>query len=320
MKQKILFSLSFLVLLKDFYFQKRLSKKLIKTLPRSAQDSKIYHTYAIQIVSCIAILYCEMRGKKISKVEKKTQVYLSFLAALMDIETDQKIKNISEVIVFFKSLQLPHSPVLENICFIIQQLRKNIDDQPLKELIRNSLLFQLESLRQTKSNDIAYIKEITWNKCGYSFLFSRMLLNHKIIANEQAFCFHYGGIGQLGDDILDIYDDKRDGIETIAHMLNNEELTTFYMNELLCLFDTIRKLGYKTKHIQKAVRKLCIVTAIPLVQIDLLTQQGITTGKIFSIHTVTREHTICDMQKFSVLRRSFTKSVSLYRLFLGLNS
>ena len=261
-----------------------------------------------------------MRGKKISNVEKKTQVYLSFLAALMDIETDQKIKNVSEVIAFFKSLQLPQSHELENICFIIQLLRKNIDDQPLKKLIRNSLLFQLESLRQTKANDITHIKEITWNKCGYSFLFSRMLLNHKIIANEQAFCFHYGGIGQLGDDILDIYDDKRDGIETIAHMLNNEELTTFYMNELLCLFDTIRKLGYKTKHIQKAVRKLCIVTAIPLVQIDLLTQQGITTGKIFSIHTVTREHTICDMQKFSVLRRSFTKSVSLYRLFLGLNS
>ncbi len=320
MKQKILFSLSFLVLLKDFYFQKRLSKKLIKTLPRSAQDSKIYHTYAIQIVSCIAILYCEMRGKKISKVEKKTQVYLSFLAALMDIETDQKIKNISEVIVFFKSLQLPHSPVLENICFIIQQLRKNIDDQPLKELIRNSLLFQLESLRQTKSNDIAYIKEITWNKCGYSFLFSRMLLNHKMIANEQAFCFHYGGIGQLGDDILDIYDDKKDGIVTIAHLLNNDALKVFYMDELLLLFKNIQRLDYEPKHVYKAVLKLCIVTAIPLVQLDLLTEQKITTGKTFSIDHINRKDTICDMQKFSVLKRSFTKSISLYKLFLSLNS
>ena len=240
------------------------------------------------------------------------------MAALIDIEIDQKIKNIHELTFFLKSLQLPTSHELENIYFITQQLRKNTSDKTLKSLIKNCLLFQLESLRQEKKSTKEELKNITWNKCGYSFLLSRMLLKHTSTKREEELCYQYGGIGQLGDDILDIYDDKKEGIETLPHILNNKELEKLYMDELYILFRNMQGLPYKSKNIRKAARKLCIVTAIPLVQLDLLKQNNIETGKAFSIENKKRENTICDMQKLSTITLCFHKAVNMYKLFINL--
>ncbi|MFK7900058.1 MAG: hypothetical protein AB8B61_04800 [Cyclobacteriaceae bacterium] len=313
--QNISIVIHFIILYKDLLIQKKVTKGLLSGLPNKVSDSKKYYSYSTLIVTGVSQVYTMLRGKDLTRKERQTQTYLSFLAAIVDEEIDKQITSLDQLESFLSSMETERSLVLENIYFLVKKILSNSvgDKKEIIELLKYSLLFQLDSLRQSKENDETALKQITWNKCGYAFMLSRMLLQQDCTETEKEFCYQYGGIGQLGDDLLDVYDDQEDGICTLAHLISIDELEGLYHAELEQCFSLLQELTYSEKNKRKTKRRLAIISAIPLVGFDLLKKNKIETGVTFDYKKVKRSETICDMQKLKNGLACFQKINSLMR-------
>jgi len=308
---------TFLFLLKEFIYQAFFSRVCIKQIPYEISNKKKLHNYAIHIVSCIAVVHAILRKKKLSKSERLLQTHLSYMAAIVDMEMDKAV--IIDVASFLKTDSLA-SKIIE---FCIQVLKDSstLLEKDLQEYIDNGIEQQFSSLIQKEKKLItSEVKKLTWQKCGSAFLLSRLLFNEKIDKKEEQFYYQYGGLGQLGDDLLDIYDDKQEGITSLAHLMNLDDLEVLYNQELGVLFAYLKSLNYSDTQKKKVAKIISVVCSVPLLQFDNFKGKNIKFGNQFITGELTRKDTIVDMQSLKVVVLCYKQSKKTFERYFLANS
>jgi hypothetical protein len=104
-----------------------------------------------------------------------------------------------------------------NYVRLIEILKTRVDNPEFEKYSEKVFNAQIKSrVQRTALNSINELDEVTRNKGGVSFLFY-ISTTKKILTDQQKeFVFSFGALVQLIDDIFDVYNDGKEGTETLA--------------------------------------------------------------------------------------------------------
>ena len=178
-------------------------------------------------------------------------------------------------------------------------IRSNIPNRELFELfLKNTAEAQNRSKEQFNENiSLNELEQITFSKCGNAFLVIRSILPEPIILNETEAIYQYGGTAQIGDDILDLYDDISNKQYTLATNLELKQLTELFNNELIKTYSGFYMTKHDLKNIRKAVMRISIFLSVFNLGLKRYEKLNINTTDRERIRRMERTHFIIDMAK-----------------------
>ncbi len=260
---------------------------------------KIRQYYGLS-VAITGEIFCLLRGTKMTLPERKTLTYLGGLTGLFDDFFDEKDtpeEHIKELI---------NNPAIE-ICknaheklfvrFYLKALEQEGGEQiksSFKAVYNAQILSKQQTNAKLSSDDILHI---TKQKGGVSILFYRSALNGKPTEIENELLMKIGFLGQLENDIFDIYKDYQANISTLATRTKSMKNLRAHYNSIL---DEVYKLIEQSDFPQKNkiifARFIAIIAGRGLVCLDQL--EKLENDNRFNLQEYSREELICDMGTF----------------------
>ena len=280
------------------FFDNRKSKKKIISISESSEfDYSLHELFseaeykkiienAILVNHAILQPLCFLLGRKPSSIETKLQILISFCSSIQDNLVDS-----------------PNRENYDKKNDLIQQMgvfiRSNIPNRELFELfLKNTAEAQNRSKEQFNENiSLNELEQITFSKCGNAFLVIRSILPEPIILNETEAIYQYGGTAQIGDDILDLYDDISNKQYTLATNLELKQLTELFNNELIKTYSGFYMTKHDLKNIRKAVMRISIFLSVFNLGLKRYEKLNINTTDRERIRRMERTHFIIDMAK-----------------------
>ncbi|HLP04370.1 MAG TPA: hypothetical protein VK152_02975, partial [Paludibacter sp.] len=117
--------------------------------------------------------------------------------------------------------------------------------------------------------------------------------------------YQLGGLGQLENDLFDIYKDRKEGIQTLATRATHiGELKTHYIATHNKVISLIQQTSYPASGRKKFARIVTLLTSRGLVCLDQFQCAQQSSGGIFNPAAYNREQLVCDMGKPTNILRS----------------
>ena len=168
---------------------------------------------------------------------------------------------------------LPFNEDEKKIFDMVENIERQFDRDLFPEVYESVLSIhnaQIDSLAQQSGDMVPYEKnmiEISFNKGGTSVLADGYLVKGNLSEEEEKFCFNYGVLLQLGDDLQDCFTDKNNFHSTIFSQLYGkhkyDNLTAKLINFILETFN--ENFNFDTpnnKTIKKAMERNCIMLVL----------------------------------------------------------
>lgn len=270
------------------------------------EDIKKINLYGQAIPAVLGEAYCHLRGTKMSYNERLSLTFLGSITGLFDDLFDRK--NLSPEYIL-DLLQHPVEKVTasqnENLLvrLYLHGLRNSDHPEEIKEFAIKVYEAQISGLRQ-ESEDLSEeeLKLITFNKGGFSMPLYRCALKGGISPIDYDLLYNLGAIGQLENDIFDIFKDYKVGLRTLATTISDVvHLREIYENQINKIFDLINQTEYPGKN-KKKFRHFCsMVVCSGLVCLDMFQNLAKKSGNDFQLQKYSRKQLICDMQRLSNL-------------------
>ncbi|MDA3944738.1 MAG: hypothetical protein PF694_14490 [Bacteroidetes bacterium] len=237
-----------------------------------------------------------------SEKERYAITYLGALTGLFDdFFDDHKIsqEHILEMI------NNPDEQIAQNsnqklfIKFCQVALENAEDANQVKSTAYNVYNAQVVSHKQKFSDtSVDEIKQITIDKGGLSLLFYRAVFEDEIQKNEQKMIYYLGGVGQLENDIFDIYKDYKNGIRTLATLTNKiNNLRKTYTSLMEETFKLVHQTHFSPKNKRKFLRFISLIICRGFVCLDFLEKNELRTNNEFLLDQYQKKDLICDMAK-----------------------
>ncbi|WP_422355378.1 class 1 isoprenoid biosynthesis enzyme [Roseivirga pacifica] len=249
-------------------------------------------------VPVIGELYCLLRGFKISHAERTALTYLGGTTGLFDDSFDKTgtSKEHLKELINNPSLELARNTRDK---LLIKFYLKALDQSPFVTRIKhaaNSVFdAQVQSKKQTDiATSAQEIVDITRQKGGASILFYRAALEGEIDETEQKLLLNIGFIGQLENDLFDIYKDREDGIRTLATISKSiPALRTQYESIISETFLIIDQANFPKANKRKFALMLAAVTTRGLICLDQL--EKLEHKGVFELSRYSRKQLVCNM-------------------------
>lgn len=258
--------------------------------------------YATYIPVYVGESFCQLRGRKMSTNERKKLTALGALTGLFDDFTDANNLTLSEIMHIIRTESDTSDDTQQNNDLLIELFRiikgNTENHESLYELIEKICMAQIDSRKQTNPDiTIEELKEITFSKGGYSMQLYRQAFDGNSSATELKLFYLLGAIGQLENDIFDIYDDFAGHTKTLATELPPAKTEAIYSglhNEILKLTD-LTDYSDKDKNAFKKVVNLIIARGY--VALNQLKKLQTNPDKPLTLSQFSRKQLICDMEK-----------------------
>jgi hypothetical protein len=271
---------------------------------------KITSYYGLAVPAILGEGFCLLRGKKMTYAERYKLTYMGALTGLFDDFFDEKntdehhikelIDNPGELIANNSHEKLfirLYEKVLDrnNTLLVKEYLNKVFDAQVLSKKQKDSKI---------KEEDI---KSITVEKGGTSILFYRCVFPEQIKESELKMLYHLGGLGQLENDIFDVYKDYMQQIRTLATIETQiSKLRFTYISLMHDVFNMLNQTDFPPKNKKKFLHFISLIFFRGLVCLDLLQKQETISNGVFSVFAYPRKNLVCDMSKLSNQLRLFS--------------
>ncbi|MFW5975111.1 MAG: class 1 isoprenoid biosynthesis enzyme, partial [Bacteroidota bacterium] len=164
-------------------------------------------------------------------------------------------------------------------------------------------VFEMQILsRKQKFKNISKqeIKNITFDKGGYSLLFYRSALENIPTQEEKKALYQLGSLLQLENDLFDVYKDYRQQINTLVtaetDIRNVRHQYFSLMDETTYRF---RQLPFPARNTNSFLRFMSLIVFRGIVCLNQLESLQKSTNKVFSLNHYTKKDLICDMEKAS---------------------
>ena len=262
---------------------------------------KMFSYYGLAVPAILGEGYCLLRGKEMSWSERDRLTYMGSLTGLFDDFFDDK--ETSEIHIR-EMINNPRPSAANNsyeelfIKFYLKVLG-GPGSERVKELLNMVCDAQIRSMKQ-KDPGISKedIQSITLKKGGASLLFYRCAFPEEPGESEQKMLYLLGGLGQLENDIFDIYKDYHAQIRTLATTAKEiSELRSFYIRLMKDVYSMLDQTTYPGKNKKKFARLVSLISSRALVCLDHLQKQEKLSDGIFDLSSYSRKNLICDMEK-----------------------
>jgi len=270
------------------------------------EDIQKINLYGQAIPAVLGEAYCSLRGRGMSHNERLSITFLGSITGLFDDLFDRR--NLSAEYI----LNLLQHPVEkmnarqnENLLVRLYLLGLRNSDHPevIKEYAIRVYEAQISSLRQeTDELTEDELKLITYNKGGFSMPLYRCALKGDLSPVDYDLLYNLGAIGQLENDIFDIYKDYKAGLRTLPTTINDiTHLRKIYENQIDKIFDLINQTAYPEKNKKKFRHFSSMVVCSGLVCLDMFQDLANQSENGFQLQKYNRKQLICDMQRLSNL-------------------
>lgn len=260
--------------------------------------------YGFAVPALLGEGFCMLRGRSMSVKERYAITYMGALTGLFDDFFDeQKIseEHIMEMITKADERIANNSNERLFVKFC-QVALKNAEDADLVKKIAVKVFDAQVLSRKQKlpSTELDEIKSITLEKGGLSLLFYRSIFTEPISESEERMLSLLGGIGQLENDIFDIYKDSQQGIRTLATLTNKiDDLRKVYVDMMVQTFEMVRQTPYTRANKNKFLHFISFIISRGLVCLDFLEEKEPQTNHQFVLNQYEKKDLICDMGKVS---------------------
>ncbi|HDZ42157.1 MAG TPA: hypothetical protein ENH59_10855 [Bacteroidetes bacterium] len=262
---------------------------------------KILTYYGLAVPSVLGEGYCLLRGKEMSLAERDQLTYMGALTGLFDDFFDEKETDEQHI---RELINRPRPSLANNsyeelfIRFYLKALDRT-NSGLVKEKLNRVCDAQVRS-KQQKDPGISKedIESITIEKGGASLLFYRCAFPEEVRESEDKMLYTLGGLGQLENDIFDVYKDYHEQVKTLATTTKRvSELRSVYISMMKDVLKMLDQTGYPGKNKKKFFRFISLISSRGLVCLDHLQKQETLTGGIFDLSLYSRENLICDIEK-----------------------
>ena len=263
--------------------------------------NKIFSYYGLAVPAVTGEGYCLLRGKEMSRSERDRLTYMGALTGLFDDFFDEK--EIPEIhireMINNPGLSLANNSYEELFLSFYLKVLDSSGSETVKELLNSVCDAQVRSKMQ-KDPGISKedIESITLEKGGASLLFYRCAFTEEPDESEYNMLYRLGGLGQLENDIFDIFKDYHARIRTLATTAKRiSELRSFYISIMKDVYRMLDQTTHPRKNRKRFARLVSLISSRGLVCLDHLQKQEARSKDIFDPASYSREKLICDMEK-----------------------
>lgn len=180
---------------------------------------KIEQYYGLFVPLVIGNMMSRLHGRALTVKERETFTLMGAISGLYDDFFDKHqlpSDAIKELTTTYRIDQLAKANIRAYQAFLIELVNRIEDVEAFSNTFLDVFDAQVASLQQTTPLATAALLTLSREKGGSSVLFYRTALTTRPIEAEQAFWFQTGALGQLCNDIFDLYKDQQEGIYTFA--------------------------------------------------------------------------------------------------------
>ncbi len=280
----------------------------IKLEPNNDLDEedfkKINGYYGFAVPAILGQGFSILRGRSLSEDERAALTYLGALTGLFDDFFDKNNTTLSHIRQMIETPELKLAQTASEK-LIISFYREALNLCPDKERLKQASLAvfdaQVLSQKQAQKNlNADEVESITRQKGGVSILFYRSVFDVPQTEEEQKMLMLLGGLGQLENDIFDIYKDYQDGIQTLATIETDVlQLRKIYVRFIKEVYDALMTLEFDPKSKIQFWRFVWLIACRGLVCLDCIEKNQWKTDGHFLLNQYSIKDLLCDMEKLS---------------------
>jgi hypothetical protein len=158
------------------------------------------------------------------------------------------------------------------------------------------------------------LKQLSYDKCGLAFLLASSLVDFGSNREPETWLYQFGGVSQLGDDILDDYDDAKSGIKTMANTLPLDEFRAIFHEETAKCFTLLKSTSFPEKAKKLTAKRMAFFLAVFDLALAKLTRKTHDLRDPEAILKHPREYWILDMAKTGNKVQTLIRANRLFRL------
>ncbi len=304
---------SFFKLLKQLQVQRNFLQKYLQPtlIPYKAENDgsltdkdfkKIEQYYALAVPAVLGEAFAQLSGFKLNTQQRMAATFLAATTGLYDDYFDNG--NLTDDYIE-KLYRFPEkytgnndNEKLANYCWRKALALCETPDSVI-QYAHAVHLAQIASRRQLDPNiSQAEIKQITFDKGGYSVLLYTAVYGVALSVKEQELFYKAGALLQLENDLFDIYKDKLSQIHTLATTATAiAPLRALYLMLWNELKEAINDTHFTKKGKLAFTKILAAIVSRGFVCLDMLQKLQHEQGGVFNIELFTRKQLICDMEK-----------------------
>jgi hypothetical protein len=264
-------------------------------------DFRKIYLYGYAVPAMIGETFCVLRGTKMSEQERLAMTYLGTITGLFDDFFDKKNSSVAEIEMLIENPTESNSSnsYEKLIVTLFNKVLENCSDKnQLKSYCKSVFEAEVQSKKQMLP-DIKRdeIKEIIFQKGGVSMLLYSCALSGSLSEADKTIIFKLGSLGQLENDIFDVYKDYHEGIKTLVTTETRiSNLRKIYSGLVEEIFDMVAETNYPDKNKHDFMRILALVLCRGYVCLDYLEKNEQSTNNIFSVETYQKKDVVCDME------------------------
>jgi hypothetical protein len=269
----------------------------INDLPASARK-KILLYYGVAVPALAGSFFAFIRGNKISENEKRTLTLSGAATGLFDDMFDEEKHSDAYIRKILETPEIVIPEDMETRAFKALYIH-GLSTCANTTLVKNNCLeiykIQIESRKQKDGHmSVENLAELTRRKGVLSLRLYASLLDATLPASMIHVVEEVGSVGQLENDIFDVWRDLRDGIQTLATLPDQlESLHTAYRHRVDTALAAFKYAGLESNIAQKF---FCLMAARGFVCLDKYRQLAHANQGKFRPGLYTRQQLLCDMQ------------------------
>lgn len=301
----------FFTVLRNVKRQKRFVEKYLSPIAEKTklsndgsldnEDYRKMKLYAITIPAMLGEAFCELRGQKMSDNERLSVTFLGSITGLFDDLFDRKELSPD----YIKKLLIQpdkSNATNDNELLLIELYQAGLANSDKSGLIKEYALKVYEAQLQSKKQSGGElskedIQQVTFEKGGVSIPLYRCAFEGDISLAEYGMLYSLGAIGQLENDIFDVYKDYSDGIQTLVTTETDiSKLRANYETLINKIFQQIDETLYADAEKRRFRCIVALIVGRGLVGLDNFKKLSGKTNNIFQIEKYSRNDLICDME------------------------
>ncbi len=282
------------------HYVQALEKKFECKLKKSIVD-RIVNGYRATLILA-ATPFTQLRNRKTNTGEKERMLLYFLCGVLYDDFTDKKELSEEELyrISFNPEEYLPSSKEEKIFLYAHLLLKKYVKNKEYYQKVSKEIYeAQIESQKQANpfisDEDI---KRITINKGGPSVLLCHFYLDEDTLEDELNCWYQLGVIAQFTDDLMDIFENIQEGINTLpTRMKDPQDFNTFYMNLVTLLQKNVLELPFPKKSKECFIYTIFTIASMSHLVLQQLMKIKGSANQLPDLKKLPREALILDMTK-----------------------
>ena len=298
-----------------FYFasrkQKAFMKKYLEPLllhamiendgSLAASDfEKIRKYYGWAVPALLGESFSALRGEPFTKEERHGLTYLGALTGLFDDFFDEKRLDLEHIkgLITNPDITEPNNSHEKLFLSLYLEALKYLDMAHVQEKFLEVLHAQVASLEQLDQGiTVARLEEITANKGGVSLLFYGCAFKRRLTAEEAKMIYMMGAVGQLENDIFDVYKDIKQNINTLATQANDmDNLRSIYIDWINRVFTCATDINKGGRRLNFFLDLFFAIACRGIVCLDFLQHTTAKCDGAFVLKEMSRKDLVCDME------------------------